>query len=94
MEGIGYTKQDLAEEFMTISVIKITVFGMQFVKSINLRQSIMDYLQGTGATSGLAKFSDENQWLLAKKFDDLCNQVKFDLMVNDNMDVCVRMRYQ
>lgn len=48
----GYSGPAQAAEFMTISVVKLTVFGMQYVKSINLRKAVTDYLTSSGSTSG------------------------------------------
>jgi hypothetical protein len=57
-----------ASEFATFSIVKLTVFGMQFVKRINLQAAITEYLKQEGSVSPQAKFPQENNWFMTDDF--------------------------
>ena len=46
------SKEKLLREYFTFTIIKMTVFGMQHVKRVNLLDSIEEYLQFQGGLFG------------------------------------------
>ena len=64
---------------------------MQHVKSINLQEALKDVLKNE--TTRQAAFMQENKWFMNSDYKLLQKHIKFNILVNDNMDVCVRISY-
>ena len=91
MEGEGYTTTEQAQEFATVSVVKLTVFGMQHVKTINLMEALKDLYKDDA--SGYSNFMKENGWFMNDNFKYLQKHMRFDIQVNNMMDIMVRITY-
>lgn len=64
---------------------------MQHVKTINLMEALKNLYKDDA--SGLAKFMKENGWFMNDNFKYLQKHMKFDILVNNMMDIMVRITY-
>ena len=69
MIAAGYSKQDQAYEFCSVSVVKLTIFGMQQVKTINLREAMIEQIESMGLSRD--KLDQEYSWLMNSDYEFL-----------------------
>lgn len=78
---------------MTLSILKLTIFGFTHVKDINLLKELKNCIQEAKDPSQpeIIQFKMENKWLFIDNLKEFIKTVGLEIRVNDNMDVCARI---
>ena len=82
---------------MSLNIMHLSIFGITYVKNINLLENIKEiiYIQSQLRDDELfsPRFDEkENEWLLKSNFYTMIENIEFKFVLNDNMDIWVRMR--
>jgi ABC-type tungstate transport system permease subunit len=64
---MGYSDEALKREFLTVNIFKLTIFGMQHIKTINLMTNILEYLENTKTKDLISDFKFENEFFSGKE---------------------------
>lgn len=72
---------------MTIYILKISIFKFEVKKKINIIKNIREYL----LQNNEQHTREEIDWINASEFQSLKNEIDFQFIVNDKMDVCIKI---
>ena len=98
MEAMNLTPEDLKMELMTISVLYVSIFGIIFIKKINILDRIKEADQKNTIVrkntnkGNISDFKHKNNWLLDSTFDRMIDNIELKYQINNRLDVCVRLR--
>ena len=76
----------MIEHYMTIHILKLSVFSFGVVKRINVYKNIKEYLLRNNDSESIEKLS----WLFNLKYEDI-HTVDFQYVVNDKTDLCIKV---
>ena len=83
MEALNSSPEDLLNELMTISIFYMSVFGITFIKKINILQSIKEAAEENCVVRRHTKhgniddFNHKNNWLLDSEFNRMIDNIEF-----------------
>ena len=96
MQINGSSNEELMRDFMTVSIMKVSIFKFQFIKKLNLTKCISEYYKShdNGGKQGKDGFYAQNHWLRKSQIfgKELHNSIDFSFVINDNMDFLARIR--
>lgn len=67
---------------------------MQHIKDIDIMENIYLYLEKTGGAQAVTEFKRANTFLTDSSFLELNQTLDFEILVNDRMDMLVRIKNQ
>jgi len=82
MEALNSSPEDLENELMTISIFYISVFGVTFIKKINILDKIKEAANGErvvrdgGDHGSIDDFKHKNNWLLDSDFNRMIDNIE------------------
>ena len=80
--------EELKNEFFTINLVHLSVFQLTFVKKVNILDGIRNHTEREDSNFKM----DDIQWVWNCDYNELIENIKFDFELNNNMDVCIRIR--
>jgi hypothetical protein len=85
MKFNGCTNEELMREFMTVNILKVTIFAFEFVKKLNLTKCFGEYFKRNGGKPSKDDFYEQNPWLRKHQVYDreLHDLIDFSIVVND-----------
>lgn len=100
---MNLTPEDLKLELMTISVVHVSIFGVTFIKKINILERLLEadkkntivrkYHSSKSTRRGnIADFKHKNNWLLDSNFNRMIDNIELKYQINNKLDVCIRLR--
>ena len=75
---------------MTVSVMQISILGIQHVKNINLIDKIGQIIDTD--TQSFGDFRQKNSWLMKQSYEELSKYLDFAFEITDELEVSVRLR--
>lgn len=77
---------------MTLSVITINAFGMYYIKQIYIYDAITSHFENKDLKNDLKLFQKENSWLFGDNLEDIKNNLEMKIDINNDLDVCIRIK--
>ena len=84
MEALNSSPEDLLNELMTISIFYMSVFGITFIKKINILERIKETAEQNCIVrknnkhgGNLDDFQHKNNWLLDSTFNRMIDNIEF-----------------
>ena len=83
MEALNSSPEDLLNELMTISIFYMSVFGITFIKKINILERIKEtaaencIVRQNNKRGNIDDFGHKNNWLLDSDFNRMIDNIEF-----------------
>jgi hypothetical protein len=92
LEEQGFSKEQLQKELMTFSIMQINIFGVKHIKEVYLLDRIdrHDFTISSGPNA--KNRSEQHKWLIDAAFEELRDKISFEIELEDNLDVGLRLR--
>ena len=90
-----YSEKELLNMHFEFNVMTLGIFGMCFIKRINILNGIREYYitpDEANSEKNYAQFVHKHKWIFECRFDDIKNNCYKVAKINDNMDVCIQIK--